>query len=245
MMTEQEQAAYFNMADQRIREAELGKLRAENTMSQMSSFPPTKEPNIVEYQLDLKEELDRIHHLISGHVLTRDNDNNEVWHEPLDDRLKIFSEYGVKQIMNIISFYINRNTLLSNYDAETIMWKVRDFGIELADLIYTRYEVFFAYPTPEELFEKHYTQAKLQGITDYELYLKCIKWSNDELRQKIRHFPMIVLSLVDTVHSTYLRALNGEERETLRKIIHVSQNTSTQGNQTQQNKFSMLKPSTW
>ena len=149
--------------------------------------------------------------------------------------------------MNIISFYINRNTLLSNYDVETIKWKIRDFGIEIADLIFMRYEVFFHYPTPEELFELYSPIMKRDypHMTDEELYLKCLQWSKEELQNKIRHYPMICLSLIDAVHSTYLRALNGEERQSLRKIMHISQSA----NQTQElfdkKSFSLIRPSTW
>ena len=139
--------------------------------------------------------------------------------------------------MNIVSFYINKNTLLSNFDEETIFWKVKDFGTELADLIFNRYEVFFYYPTPEELYEKYLPIAKRDNanISETELYNKCIQWSREELQSKFRHYPMIILALVDSVHATFLRALNGEERTSLRKQlnIHQSLNDNNMFNQQQ------------
>lgn len=244
-MDENEQR-YIDLLQKQLESEQIRRNSIENQFSQTSDFLPKIDQNLIEYQLDLKEELDRIHHLLSGHVIKKDADGNEYWDEPDDDRLKIFSEYGVKRLMNIIQFYINRNTLLSNYDDETIKWKVRDFGIELADLIFVQYEHFFYYPTPEDLFEKyvdimHKTNV---NISDYELYMKCVQWSKEELQYRVRHYPMIVLSLVDSVHTTYLRALNGEERDSLRKNWHIHENNTQQINPIQ-NKFSLLKPSTW
>ena len=91
--------------------------------------------------------------------------------------------------MNIMAFYLNRNTILSNYDEETINWKILDFGNELADLIFNRYEEM--------------------GM---------------DTKQKIKMYPMIIKELVDTIHSTYLRAYHGGERESLRTARMVTQN---------------------
>lgn len=241
-----EQEAYLDMVDKQLQQERLRNLDLQNQLSQvnMSGFVPEKEQNLVEYQLDLKEELDRIYHLLSGHLLTR-KDGNETWEEPTDDRLKIFSEYGVKQIMNIISFYVNRNTLLSYYDEVTIKWKVRDFGIELADLIFNRYESFFHYPKPEELYEKYLPYINEFNIKESELYEKCVQWSKEELQDKIRHYPMLCLAIIDVVHSTYLRAVGGKERGSLRERVHISQTANQNQAQPARPRFSLIKPATW
>lgn len=241
---------YLLLMQKEMEQERTKRLAYENETGMSSSFSPAKEQNLAESQLDLKEELDRIFHLLSGHVITIDENGSEKWIEPLDDRLKIFSDYGVKQIMNIISFYVNKNTLMSFYDEETIRWKMRDFGIELADLIYNRYEAFFHYPTPEDLYEKYLPviQKGIVKLTEDELYSKCVQWSKEELQSKLRHYPMMVLALVDTVHSTYLRALHGKERTSLRERLNISQsaNIMTDNFPTQpQNKTQWYKPTTW
>lgn len=247
-MTPEEEQMTLIMQKQ-LESEQLRRMTAENNASRSSAFSGPKDPNLMQEQLDLTDILDRIHHLLSGHVIVRDFEGNEIWAEPNDDRLKILSDYGVKQIMNIIQFYINKNTLLSNYDEETIYWKVRDFGIELTDLIFNRYEMFFYYPKPEELLETYLPIAKSQGMTftEEELYFKCCQWSKAELQSKLRHFPMIVLSLIDSVHSTFLRALGGEERTSLRKQYQIHQSLS--GNMMPETsmptKFKITQPSTW
>ena len=88
-----------------------------------------------------------------------------------------------------------------------------------------------------ELYEKYLPIAKRDNanISETELYNKCIQWSREELQSKFRHYPMIILALVDSVHATFLRALNGEERTSLRKQlnIHQSLNDNNMFNQQQ------------
>lgn len=244
----EQQQQYTEKLERSLEQAEMNRMQNETQQMQVSSFAGGRGEGIVELQLDLKEELDRIYHLLSGHQLSVTSEGHEIWVDAVDDRMRIFSDYGVKQIMNIISFYINRNTLLSRYDAETIKWKVKDFGIELSDLIFNRYEVFFYYPTPEELYDRYLPIMKAKGmdINETELYYKCMQWSEDELASRIAHFPMLCLAVVDAVHSTYLRALGGEERNSLRKMMHISQTSNQQQPMQQMHKsFSVFKPSTW
>lgn len=248
MTSQQEYEKYLDLMNKELEAERLRRMSVENEAGNMSAFASKQEQNLVEYQLDLKEELDRIYHLLSGHIIVYDENEGESWQEPTDDRMKIFSDYGVKQIMNIISFYVNRNTLMSYYDEQTIIWKVKDFGIELSDLIFNKYEDFFHYPSPEELYEKYLPVVEKQGlnISPDELYQKCIQWSKIELQSKLRHYPMIVKSLIDTVHSTYLRALGGKERQSLRERMNISQNANQFGdNQPVIQKKKLFKPSTW
>lgn len=248
-MTPEEQIA-FEMLSKQAEAEQLKRIDAENRISSMSGFTAGKEPNIIEYQLDVSPTLDRIYHLLSGHILKRLPNGGEKWEEPNDDRLKILSDYGVKQIMNLLSFYINPNTLLSNFDEDQIYWKTRDFGIELSDLIFNRYEFFFFYPSPEELLDtyKPFVERLNMNIDEQELYFKCVQWSREELQMKFRHYPMLIQVLVDTVHATLLRALRGQERESLRKQYNIHQ--SLNGTQPlnyipPQQKSSIFKPSTW
>jgi hypothetical protein len=242
-----DEESYMIALQESLKQQELKTLQTENRLSENNSMRNDDKPNVIQYQLDLKEELERIQHLLSGHIIKYKDGGGSYWAEPEDDRLKILSDYGVKQLMNILAFYLSKNTLLSNYDEETIWWKVKDFGTEVTDLVFSRYEHFFYYPSPEELFEKYRMNAIQLGLTENELYFKCVQWSREELQSKFRHFPMIILSLIDTVHSTFLRALNGEERESLRRQvnIHESLNNNSMFNNGGQAKFSLIKPSTW
>jgi len=67
--------------------------------------------------------------------------------------------------------------------------------------------------------------------------------------EKRKIYPSIVLTIVDMVHSSYLRALNGEERRTLRQIISISQTepimNSQMGQMQMPKQKSIFKPWTW
>jgi len=115
-------------------------------------------------------------------------DGQMIWIPPVSDNEKRLNDYGVGEIMRILSMYLNRNTILSNYDEDTINWKVLDFGKEITDLFFMKYEEM--------------------GLNTLE---------------KRKLYPMIVREIVDVVHSSYLRALHGGERLSLREARQVSQ----------------------
>jgi len=182
--------------------------------AQMSMFGQQQDENLIKWQLDLREELDRIYHLLRGHQIKEDEKGNIVYVEPEDESLRPFNEYGVQLIMNIMSFYLNRNTILSNYDEETINHKIFDIGQELVDLIFNKYEEV--------------------GM---------------DTQEKMKLYPMIIRELVDSVHSAYLRALHGGERNSLRTARTVTQNESPMRMPNypvvNQPKKSLLNPFSW
>ncbi len=194
-------------------EATNKQLQQQAQMSMYGAVAPNEE-NLIRWQLDLKEDLDRIYHLLKGHQLTMGEHGEMIFTEPTDPDLKPFNEFGVQTLMNIMAFYLNRNTLLSNYDLDTINWKVLDFGNEVADLIHNRYQEM-GMDTPE----------------------------------KIKMYPMMVKELVDTVHSAYLRALRGGERESLRTARSVQQMEPLGGMNDirgmPKRRFNLFKPRTW
>lgn len=209
-----------------IYEARLKELEQENqaertqrmqwqNQAQSSMFSTNQNEDLIRWQLDLQSDLIRIEHLLRGHVMTFDQDGNEYWKEPTDKNHCVFNEHGVQLIMNTILFYINRNTVLSNYDEPTIKWKMHDFSDTLADLIYMKYEEM--------------------GMDTYD---------------KRKNYEMICRAITDTVHSAYLRALNGAENVGLRTARYVTQTDSMSklSQMPQQNQgggFSILRPSTW
>jgi len=180
-----------------------------------SVFQSSQETNLIEWQLELDNILERVDHLLRGHILSFDESGSLTWKEPEDTSHRVFNEYGVQEVLRILSMYLNRNTILSNYDEETINWKVEDFGMELTDLIFMKYEEM--------------------GLDN---------------KQKIKLYSILVRELVDTVHSAYLRALNGGERESLRTARTVTQTEPIGQRPSVQNimqpkKRSILNPASW
>lgn len=203
---------YIDEMDKVYQESQDEQDQGEN---QTALFSMPTEENLIRWQLDLKEDLNRIYHLLKGNQPYEDKDGSIKYRDAGDDQLKPFNDKGVNLIMNIMTFYLNRNTLLSNYDAATIDWKVRDFMEELIDLIYNKYEEM--------------------GMDSPD---------------KIKLYPMVVLELTDSVHSAYLRAYRGMERESLRTARTVTQMDPVGGQQRpygteKAKKFSIFKPTSW
>ena len=105
-----------------------------------SMYGGTQDPNLIVWQLELDNILERIEHLLRGDILREDKEGNIRYIKPKDKSLIVLNDYGVQLIMNIISFYLNRNTILSNYKDLRIFEILYDLGNELGDLVYINYE---------------------------------------------------------------------------------------------------------
>ncbi len=134
-----------DMEQANIRASELHK---QVTMGAQQQF---QEQNLIEWQLDLSSELELISHQLRGHVVARDKEGNEFWDDPkivvngkkvIDEERKLLNDRGAQEVEKIIRFYLNRNTLLSNYDLETIKQRMYQFSERLRRFIFLNYEEF-------------------------------------------------------------------------------------------------------
>ncbi len=103
-----------------------------------SMFAANQDPNLIEYQLDMDNILERIEHLLKGEKLVVKK--GVASYEAAAEDERVFNEYGVQFLMNIMSFYLNRNTVLSNYSEERIYQILFDLGNELTDQIFLSYK---------------------------------------------------------------------------------------------------------
>lgn len=178
-------------------------------------FHEENNENLIKWQLDIKDELVRIEHLLRKHVPTGDGHGGVYYVEP-DEESKLFNETGVNEIMNLLAWYLNKNIILSNFSEKDIQMRCRQFNNVLTDFIFNNYERF--------------------GLNN---------------KHKIKHFPMVVMNITNTVEAAYNRALNGGERTSLRTARQVTQSEPLGGNPYMQNypsnnkKRSIVKPWTW
>jgi hypothetical protein len=105
--------------------------------SQLSSFTARTEDNIVRWQLELNDILERAEHILKGDV-PEFKDGHIVWGKNPHPEINTLNETGVNEIMKILSMYINRNKVLSDYTNEEINFKVYDFSRALNNLIFMR-----------------------------------------------------------------------------------------------------------
>lgn len=109
--------------------------------SQMSAFASRSDDNIVKWQLELNDILERAEHILKGDVPKFDN-GFVVWKPNPKPENNPINEYGVQEIMKILAMYVNRNTILSDYNNTEINIKVYDAGREINNLFFMRYDDF-------------------------------------------------------------------------------------------------------
>lgn len=109
--------------------------------SRISTFSTSQQPDIIKWQLELNDILERTEHILRGDVPKFKN-GQVIWDSNPDSDKNMFNEYGVQEVMKILAMYINRNTILSDYDNDEINLKVFDFGREFNNLIFMRYDSF-------------------------------------------------------------------------------------------------------
>jgi hypothetical protein len=160
--------------------------------SQLSSFSTKANEDIIRWQLELNDILERAEHILRGDI-PKFEDGHIIWKENPHPENNPLNDVGVQEIMKILAMYINRNTILSDYSNEEINFKVYDFGRAVNNLIFMR---------------------------DFEFGM--------DTEEKRKNYEMLVTELKDIVHSSYKRALDGAEKRSLREMINVSQQTSTQ-----------------
>lgn len=110
------------------------------SISQPSMFGYNPNDNMIKWQLELNEILERIEHTLRGDQVKIEG-GQQIWiklEEGHKDRL--LNDNGVAEVLRILSMYLNRNTILGNYTDEEVNDKVFDFGDRLNTLFYTKYE---------------------------------------------------------------------------------------------------------
>jgi len=255
-MEYEEQAEYEKM----VREAELraSEDRTRAIQTEMMTFNKNP-PSMINEQLDLDKELERIDYLLRGYTYEFNPETEEKeWLAPEDSEMIILSDYGVHLIRNTVAWYLNKNTLLSNYDEKTILTKMEDFSSDLNDTIFMEYEKVFQHPSFEDckkiLNDRVENKKKLKSYALEILGKEITEEDEDRIEQeildqiepiverelekikqqliknKLKRFMLVVRQIQDAIHSTYNRAYGGQERKTAREHAHVSE---TRGNNPQ------------
>jgi hypothetical protein len=136
----------INEAVRELESEELGRSYSQTQMpdprmlSQPSVFSSSPQDNLIKWQLELDNILERAEHILRGDKLEF-REGHMIWiKSPEGHRDRILNEYGVQEVMKVLSMYLNRNTILADYDDEEINDKVFDFGMELKDLFFMKYE---------------------------------------------------------------------------------------------------------
>jgi hypothetical protein len=139
-------------SDKEIQEA-VGELEKEDRLNQQynytkgddtwrqqasySGFSSKTSDDVARWQLELNDILEKAEHILRGDNV-RYKDGAVIWMPREDAENNTLNEYGVQLIMKVLSMYINRNTILSDYTEEEVRLKTLDIGKELNNLIFKK-----------------------------------------------------------------------------------------------------------
>ena len=118
---------------------EKGK-NVENATSMSGLQSASKDSNLIQYQIENVELLEKLEHFYKGEYIGTLSDGTLGWVKPEDKSQIPLNEFGVSALMEIVSKYIDKNTTLSYYSEMRIYEILGDLGDELIIYILSNYE---------------------------------------------------------------------------------------------------------
>ena len=112
----------------------------QNANMAMNSAVASQDANLVQYQLEVAELLDKLENFYKGAREGYDTEGNFGWIEQTDTDLIPLNAYGVNSMMEIVTKYIDKNTSLSFYSEQRIMEILADLGDEMVLFMFCNYE---------------------------------------------------------------------------------------------------------
>jgi len=242
-------------------ETQRNNLVAQQT-NQMQYQMEEAEKNLADSQLDCERILFELYHSLKQDVL-RPNPNKDGvldWFEINDPKKRVFTDEGIDEIMQVMKTYINKETLLSNFDDKKINERMLDFCLAFNGKFMLKYEVIFNTPTLEEckavlvnMIDEKVKKIKMtseilnENCDEIEVRKKVIlelkprmeyelsKIKDEKRKVNLRAWEMVFTMLKHLIESTHHRAWKGEERGSLRRHFNISEVIGG-GNQTVQQK---------
>jgi len=219
-----------------------------NQSNQLQYQMEEQEQNLAEAQLDVEATLTKIYHLLKQDVLKPNKQGILEWTNIADSKKRVLTEEGVDKIMQIMNGYINKETLLSNFDDKMIARRMLKFCLALNALMFMKYEIYFRTPSLEEcqkilqdridekikkiemnlelmgreVNEKEIKQEVLKEI-EPQIEYEITKIKAEQTKLNLREFEMIFTQLEALVEATHNRAWKGEERGSLRRHFNISE----------------------
>ena len=206
-----------------------------------------QEKNLAESQLDCEKTLTNIYHKLKQDYLEPTPDGRMEW-KPIAPEDRVLTDLGVNKIMQVMETYVNKETLLSNFDDIQIRRRMLDFCKALNAHLYFKYEVYFRLPTLEEC--KKILDERIDREVQYKITAKKMFGEeldietarrevmeqfgsslHDELQsifkakkmENLREYELLFTEMKAIVDATHNRAWKGEERGSLRRHFNIAE----------------------
>ncbi len=129
---------YINSLEEENNALKGKSVQLETSLSGFASA--TKNENLITFQIDTAELLDKLEHFYRGEYIGTTKSGETGWIIPEDNEQIPLNPFGVSAMMEIISRYIDKNTSLSHYSEMRIYEILADLGDELNLFILSNYE---------------------------------------------------------------------------------------------------------
>lgn len=224
---------------------------------QLLNYVEERERGLIEIQLEVDSIKEEIFHLLRQDTYIPNSIDGIFWKELEKKEERILSDWGIKRIMQIIGFYINKNVLMTNLDDKQINKMMFKLMVNLNELLLLNYEKLFDMPSIEECkkiiiyrisekieienFSKEFLINK--NSINYEDILKSLKVNVEEevekirreiFREKLKEYGILLNQLEAIVYVTLNRAWKGEERNSIRRHSFVNELRGRNSNELQQ-----------
>lgn len=249
------------MVEQEEMQNYMGHSEVQNRMqnNEMQYIMEEREKGLAEAQLEVDSIKTELYHLLKQDRYEENESGKFSWAEIKDKRERTFSDEGVDKLMQILHFYINKNTLLSNFAEDQIKRLMLKFVREVNDLVLLKYQKLFREPTFKEC--KEIIMEKMEGRKNMKMFSLEIlgkdineekiktelleemegtlekemeKIRNEHRKEKLRNYGIMIAQLEIQVFATLNRAYRGEERGSLRRHMNVSELIGSKPNPNQQ-----------
>jgi len=122
----------------RTNQAEARNVELSNALN--SAANSKKDDNFLHHQISTDEMLEKLEHFYRGDFQGEDENGDVVWKAQEDKELVTFNDFGVTSLMEIITKYIDKNTILSYYNSERIYEILADIGEDLVLFLLCNYK---------------------------------------------------------------------------------------------------------
>jgi hypothetical protein len=245
-METQEQTEQEQIVQQSVLATQVGQQAQVSAAAQY--YNEEKEKSIAEAQLEVEGTLEKLYHLLRQDNY-KDVENGRMdWVDIEDEKKRVLTDEGVDRIIQAISFYINKENLLSNFNEETINRTMLTFRLALNGNFFMRYNTIFRQPSfaeckdilTERLKEREDIQkfaVEIAGLKPDEEKIKqdvfdeigdridieIQKIREEKRKENLREWELLFEQLSQMVLATLNRAWKGEERGSLRRHTNISE----------------------
>lgn len=232
--------------------AQIAATTQKNAAEAAQYYLEEKEKGIIDIQLEVESIKTDIYHLLrQDKIVLNETEQRTEWKE-IDENKRTLTDWGVERLMQVIHFYINKNTLLTNFNEDQIKNIMLTFMKEINDLVLLKYEYLFRQPSMDECVQeiknKKEIEKELKKVTaeflgkaidekqidkevtkefENKLDKEIQKVKNKKIEENIREYGLLIAQLEVMVYATLNRAWKGEERGSIRRHTQISELVGT------------------